>query len=82
MAENGHYELFESTLQVNPGGGKTRRLGRVDAERERRLAELDSQIDDPDRYAGVGCQPAEDCLEPALRQLAHMRRESPLRVAM
>ena len=82
MAENGHYELFESTLQVNLGGAKTRRPGRVDAEKERRLAELDSQIDDPDQYAGVGCQLAEDCLETALPQLARMRRKSPLRVAM
>ena len=32
----------------------------------RTLAELDSQIDDPDRYAGVGYQLAEDCLETAL----------------
>ena len=63
----GHYELFESTLQVNPGGTTTRRLGRADAERERNLTELDSQIDDPDnRYVGVGHQLAEDCLETAL----------------
>lgn len=62
----GHYELFESTLQVNLGGAPVRRLGRVDTERERNLAELDSQIDDPDRYAGVGYQLAEDCLETAL----------------
>ena len=62
----GHYELFESTLQVNLGGAATRRVGRVDAERERNLTELDSQIDDPDRYVGVGHQLAEDCLETAL----------------
>ena len=63
---NGHYELFRSTLQVNLGDATTRRLGRADAERERSLAELDSQINDPDRYAGAGHQLAEDCLETAL----------------
>ena len=66
VLEKGHYELFESTLQVNLGGATTRRLGRADTERERSLAELDSQIDDPERYAGVGHQLAEDCLETAL----------------
>ncbi len=66
VLEKGHYELFESTLQVDLGGATTRRLGRTDAERERSLAELDSQIEDPDRYAGVGYQLAEDCLETAL----------------
>ena len=62
----GHYELFESTLQVNLGGATTPRLGRADAERERSLAEVDGQIDDADRYAGAGHQLAEDCLETAL----------------
>jgi len=66
VLEKGHHELFESTLQVNLGGAKTRRLGRMDADRERGLAELDNQIEDPDRYAGVGYQLAEDCLETAL----------------
>ena len=66
VLEKGHYELFESTLQVNLGGTTTRKLGRADAERERNLTELGSQIDDPDRYAGVGHQLAEDCLETAL----------------
>ena len=66
VLKKGYYELFESTLQINLGGAKTRRLGRVDAERERSLAELDRQIDDPDRYTGVGHQLAEDCLETAL----------------
>ena len=66
VLEKGYYELLESTLQVKLGGAVARRLGRVDAERERSLAELDSQIDDPDRYAGVGHQLAEDCLETAL----------------
>ena len=66
VLEKGHYELLESTLQVNLGGAATRRLGRADAERERTLAEMDSQIDDPDRYAGVGHQLAEDCLETAV----------------
>ena len=77
VLEKGHYELFESTLQVNLGGAATRRQGRVDAERERRLAELDSQIDDPDRYVGVGHQLAEDCLETALlaRRLDRPRTE-------
>ena len=62
----GYYELFESTLQISLGGTATRRLGRADAERERNLTELDRQIDDPDRYVGVGHQLAEDCLETAL----------------
>ena len=66
VLEKGHYELFESTLQVNLGGATTRRVGRADAERERSLAELDSQINDSSRYAGVGHQLAEDCLETAL----------------
>ena len=66
VLEKDHYELFESTLQVHLGGTPTRRLGRTDAERERSLTELDSQIDDPDRYAGVGHPLAEDCLETAL----------------
>lgn len=66
VREKGHYELFESTLQVNLGGVTTRRAGRADTERELSLAELDSQIDSPDRYAGVGHQLAEDCLETAL----------------
>ena len=66
VLEKGYYELFESTLQVNLGGATTRRLGRADTERERSLAELDSQLEDPDRYAGVGYQLAEDCLETAL----------------
>ena len=66
VLEKGYYELFESTLQVNLGGTTTRRLGRADAERERDLTELDSQIDDPDRYVEVGHQLAEDCLETAL----------------
>lgn len=66
VLEKGYYELFESTLQVNLGGATTRRLGRADTERERSLTELDSQIGDPDRYAGVGYQLAEDCLETAL----------------
>ena len=66
VLRNGHYALFESTLQVNLGGTTTRRLGRADAARERSLAELDSQIGDPDRYVGVGHQLAEDCLETAL----------------
>ena len=77
VLEKGHYDLFESTLQVNLGGATTRKLGRVDAERERDLTELDSQIDDPDRYAGVGHQLAEDCLETALlaRGLDHPRTD-------
>ena len=77
VLEKGHYELFESTLQVNLGGTATRRLGHADAERERSLAELDSQIDDPDRYQGVGYQLAEDCLETALlaRSLDRPRTE-------
>ena len=77
VLEKGHYDLFESTLQVNLGGATTRKLGRVDAERERDLIELDSQIDDPDRYAGVGHQLAEDCLETALlaRGLDHPRTD-------
>ena len=66
VLEKGHYELFESTLQVHLGGTTTGRLGRADAERARSLTELDSQIGDPDRYAGVGHQLAEDCLETAL----------------
>ena len=66
VLEKRHYELFESTLQVNLAGKTTRRLGRADAERERSLTELDVQIDDPDRYGGVGHQLAEDCLETAL----------------
>ena len=66
VLEKRHYALFESTLQVNLGGKTTRGLGRADAERERSLTELDVQIDDPDRYAGVGHQLAEDCLETAL----------------
>ena len=66
VLEKGHYELFESALQLNLGGATTRRLGRVDAERERSLVELDCQIVDSDRYAGVGHQLAEDCLETAL----------------
>ena len=72
-----HYALFESTLQVNLGGTTTRRPGRADAERERSLAELDDQIDDPDRYAGVGHQLAEDSLETALlaRGLDRQRTE-------
>ena len=66
VLEKRHYALFESTLQVNLGGTRTRRLGQADVERERSLAELDGQIDDSDRYAGVGHQLAEDCLETAL----------------
>ena len=66
VLRNRHFALFESTLQVNLGGTTTRRLGRTDTERERSLAELDGQIGDPDRYAGVGHQLAEDCLETAL----------------
>ena len=77
VLEKGHYELFESALQVNLGGATTRRLGRVDAERERSLVELDSQIDDSDRYRGVGHQLAEDCLEtaPLARGLDRPRTE-------
>ena len=66
VRERGYYALLESTLQVNLGDATTRRVGRADGERERSLADLDSQIDDPDRYAGVGHQLAEDCLETAL----------------
>ena len=62
----GYYELFESTLQIDLRRAATRRLGRADADRERNLEELDKQIDDPDRYIGVGHQLAEDCLETAL----------------
>ena len=77
VLEKGHYDLFESTLQVNLGGATTRKLGRVDAERARNLTEIDSQIDDSDRYAGVGHQLAEDCLETALlaRGLDHPRTD-------
>ena len=63
---NGHLALFESTLQVNLGGNRGRKLGRADAQRERELDDLDRTIDDADRYAGVGHQLAEDCLETAL----------------
>lgn len=63
---NSHHALFESTLQVNLDGNTTRRLGRADTERERALQDLDGQIGDSDRYAGVGHQMAEDCLETAL----------------
>ena len=62
----GYYELFESTLQVNLGGATTRRLGQADAERERDLEALESQISDTGRYVGVAYQLAEDCLETAM----------------
>lgn len=63
---NDHLDLFESTLQVSLNRARTRQLGEADAVREQNLKELDSQIDDPGRYAGVGGQLAEDCLETAL----------------
>lgn len=66
VVTNGHHSLFESTLQVNLGGTTTQRLGQADAERERSLEELDSQISDTSRYVGVRYQLAEDCLETAL----------------
>ena len=63
---SGHYDLFESTLQVDLGGTTTRSLGPADAERERELAELEGQIQDQSRYAGVHYQLAQDCLDAAL----------------
>ena len=66
VLKNGHLELFESTLQVSLERTRTRQLGQADAGRERNLKELDRQIDNPARYAAVGGQLAEDCLETAL----------------
>ena len=63
---HGHHALFESTLQIDLGGATTQRLGSADFERESRLAELDGQIADPDRYNGLQHELAEDCLETAL----------------
>jgi hypothetical protein len=43
-----------------------RRSGPRDVEREAKLKEIDQQIDDQERYAGVEYQLAQDCLDSAL----------------
>jgi uncharacterized membrane protein len=43
-----------------------RRVGPRDVERKAKLKELDQQIDDQERYAGVEYQLAQDCLDSAL----------------
>lgn len=73
---NGHYALFESTLQIDLGGTTTRPLGGGDVDGQRELEELEGQIEDQHRYVS-GYELAQDCLQAALlvRRLGRSRVE-------
>lgn len=80
--KNDHIELAARALQIE-SAQKTikRQIGPADLGREKELAELDAQIQDPDRYAGSRYALAEDCLESALiaRGLERPRLETEAR---
>ena len=73
---NGHYALFESTLQIDLGGTTTRPLAGGDVDGQRELEELEGQIEDQHRYVS-GYELAQDCLQAALlvRRLGRSRVE-------
>ena len=77
VIKNKHFTLFENALHVDLNATSNRKLGPDDAVRECRIAELDSQIEDSDRYVGLRDQLVEDCLETALiaRGLERPREE-------
>lgn len=54
--------LSIESLQLKPH----KKIGPLDAQREIELKELDEEITDPDRYAGIAYQLAEDCLRTAI----------------
>jgi hypothetical protein len=65
--KNDRIELAVQSLALTEVASPTRkRVGPRDLERETELRELDSEIDDPARYSGVGYQRAEDALRSAI----------------
>lgn len=67
VLEHGREDLAISLLSIEGLQVVSRKsLGPRDAKREVELAELDAEISDPDRYAGVSFQLAEDCLSGAI----------------
>ena len=54
--------LSIESLQLRP----RKHIGALDAQRVIELMELDKEINDPDRYAGIAYQLAEDCLRAAI----------------
>jgi len=76
--ERGHMRLAIETLNLTEYDTTTQKVaGPRDVEREAELHELEEQIKDPARYAGVHYQLAEDCLRAALlaRGLERPRHE-------
>lgn len=65
--------LSIESLQFKPH----KKIGPIDAQRAVELAELDKEINDPDRYIGIAYQLAEDCLQSAVlaSELAQNRHE-------
>lgn len=63
---NRREELAIDTLKLNIPLAPVSKKGPMDATREKELEELEEQINDPDRYRGIGYQLVEDAIHAAL----------------
>ncbi len=75
--ERKHFALAIDSLNINVSAPKERVTGPRDAGKRAEFDELERQIADQDRYAGVEYQLAEDCLDAAIlaRELELSRTE-------
>lgn len=75
--ERRHFSLAIDSLNINISTPKEKVKGPRDAEKRAEFDELERQIADQDRYAGVEYQLAEDCLDAAIlaRELELSRAE-------
>lgn len=79
---NDRIELAARALRIESAQGTIKRqIGPADLGREQELAQLDAQLQDPNRYSGSRYELAEDCLESALiaRGLERPRLETEAR---
>lgn len=72
-----HFALAIDSLNISVSSPKEKVVGSGDTEKRAQFDELEKQITDQDRYAGVEYQLAEDCLDAAIlaRELEFSRAE-------